>query len=309
MEKIITSCSVCQSEELIHFCRSDAYDYKKCSSCGHILLSNPPSEREMEEYYQYEEKRSKKELKKVSPLLFLVVTNKTLARFAQYWGGLINKSRGSFVDKYFTDAKPKSVLDIGCGPGGFLAQMSSCGWDVFGTEIGEKLIKMAKVNTKSRNIYKSSTLNRLLRKRKFTAVTLWHVLEHLFKASLLVEDVKKGLSKDSLIIIEVPCGDSLNLKLFKGNWTHLMAPQHLNFWTATSMKKLMEKNSYRIVNVSYPLHFPFIFFSSFVKTQKLSIFLAPILIPFSVFVAAASSTLKLGDTIRVVATSINNGKK
>lgn len=93
MKKIITSCLVCQSEELTNFCRSDAYDYKKCSSCGHIFLSNPPSENEMEEYYQYEEKRSKEEVKRVSPLLFLFVTNKALLRFAQCWGSLINNQK------------------------------------------------------------------------------------------------------------------------------------------------------------------------------------------------------------------------
>jgi 2-polyprenyl-3-methyl-5-hydroxy-6-metoxy-1,4-benzoquinol methylase len=78
---------------------------------------------------------------------------------------------------------------------------------------------------------------------EFDAITLFHVLEHLSNPQdLLTELVKHNLSKDGLVVIEVPNINSLQAYIAGSKWIHLDASHHKSHFTDSQIKRLAERS-------------------------------------------------------------------
>ena len=160
----------------------------------------------------------------------------------------------------------KQVLDCGCGEG-IVAKvlleknmpLTFCGFD-----IDQKSLKIAKtINPKARfgygSIYKIPYAN-----RSFPLVLCTEVLEHLKSPKKALAELREVTSK--FAIISVPCepffrlSNILRLKYLKKFGS---TPGHINHWTISSFKKLLEPN-FIIVKETYP--FPWMIF--LVKIRK-----------------------------------------
>ncbi|MBI4036867.1 class I SAM-dependent methyltransferase [Candidatus Daviesbacteria bacterium] len=212
-------------------------------------------------------------------------------------GILINRARV----KSLGYTKPRTLLDIGAGPGTFLEEAKKKGWSVYGTEVGNILYNRLARQFGRSHIFKGEVQKIKFGKLKFDAVTLWHVFEHIPNVHQTLRSIKKIMAKNSLLIIEVPHARSLNFMIFKNYRTLLMPPQHLHFWSESSLRQLLNSYNVKIVKVSYPVHFPYVFASSLIGKYRFLLVVSPFIVLLSVVWAFLISLFDRGDVIRVYA--------
>ena len=108
------------------------------------------------------------------------------------------------------DLRPGStVLDIGCGRGGFLHGMKeSLGCEVMGVDFDHDSVAYCR-NQLGLDVHQGS-MNALDRiDTKFDLVTAWHFLEHEFAPSLAVKRMAGLVKEGGHMMIEVPNQESL----------------------------------------------------------------------------------------------------
>ncbi len=137
--------------------------------------------------------------------------------------------------------KNKSLLDFGCGAGGFLELSNSITAESSGFELDLSVKKFWKNKLK---IY--DEIDKI--KSKFDVITMFHVLEHLKSPIETLIKLKKNLKHGGVIIIEVPNADDALIKLYKSkafqNFTYWS--NHLYLYNPINLKKLLIKTGYKV---------------------------------------------------------------
>ncbi len=126
---------------------------------------------------------------------------------------------------WWSEDENARILDFGCGAGNFIKNHKNIvGFDI--------------------NPY-GPYLDVTLLLRKFTAVTLWDSLEHVSRPSELI----KGLNSE-YIFISTPNVDAVDIKNIH-NWKHYYLDEHLHFYEKKSLKYLLNRAGYSIIDMNY----------------------------------------------------------
>jgi 2-polyprenyl-3-methyl-5-hydroxy-6-metoxy-1,4-benzoquinol methylase len=139
-----------------------------------------------------------------------------------------------------------SLLEIGCGDGAFLAEMSKSGTDCLGLELNNQAVlagKKRNVNIINSTIekYVNETAN------TFDVVCSFQVLEHVADVKSFLESSLKALRKGGRLVFAVPNNDILFFKYrnFKFKHDHYLKtlllnlpPHHMGLWTPQSIVSL-----------------------------------------------------------------------
>lgn len=100
--------------------------------------------------------------------------------------------------------KPGSLLDLGCGCGFFLKEAVERGWKVSGVDPSEKSIAYARSVVGDTVI--CGTLDNVSTDRKFDAITLINVLDHMTDAFRQIQKVRELLVPDGILYLRFPNG-------------------------------------------------------------------------------------------------------
>lgn len=145
-----------------------------------------------------------------------------------------------------------SVLDFGCGAGGFLHIIRDRCNKVAGVELDRKLNNI--INMEGIKCY--NNLNEV--NEKYDLITLFHVLEHLMDPLDVLISMKKHLNPNGKIIIEVPNSDDALLTLYQNedfkNFSYWSC--HLFLYNSTTLKELLEKAGYKIYYIKQIQRYP-----------------------------------------------------
>ena len=109
----------------------------------------------------------------------------------------INPLRLNFIDKK-VNLKNKKVLDVGCGGGILSESMAKLGAEVTGIDMGEKVIRIAKLHALQSKLdidYQCTSLEAIASKQKarFDVITCMEMLEHVPDPSIIVSLCEKLL--------------------------------------------------------------------------------------------------------------------
>jgi len=228
----VLECPICGNQNLQTFLRSkdytatyESFNILKCNSCDLLVTSPKPPEDEIERYYQSENYISHTATaKNLTDRLYLFARKFTL------------KQKLFLVSKH---SPRKKLLDYGCGTGDFLKLASNKNWETFGVE--PSTIPGAHHKTK---IVKSLTE---ITENDFSAITLWHVLEHIPNLNETLRALRDKLDKTGTIFIAVPNFKSFDAAYYNESWAGYDVPRHLWHFSAKSMTKLLKKNDLRLI--------------------------------------------------------------
>jgi cyclopropane fatty-acyl-phospholipid synthase-like methyltransferase len=76
--------------------------------------------------------------------------------------------------------------------------------------------------------------------RKFDAITFWAVLEHVSDPRAFLEKAAALLNPEGFCFVLVPNMKSLATRVLGAHYRYIY-PQHLNYFTASTLRKLVEK--------------------------------------------------------------------
>ncbi len=136
------------------------------------------------------------------------------------------------------------LLDIGSGTGAYAYEMKMAGWDVTGIEPDEGArLNAAKLYNLA--FHEPSELYKL-EHGQFDAITLWHVLEHVYDIHGYLQQIKKLLKPQGTLIIAVPNYTSNDAQHYGSYWAAYDVPRHLYHFAPLSVHLLAEKYGYMI---------------------------------------------------------------
>lgn len=113
-----------------------------------------------------------------------------------------------FIETIFHKHKVKSVLDLTCGTGSQVFWLTKCGYEVIGTDINSKMLKIAQDKAKQANLPIKFIKGdmRTLKVGKFDAViTIFNAIGHLTKLDFekALQNVHQNLKDNGLYIFDI----------------------------------------------------------------------------------------------------------
>jgi SAM-dependent methyltransferase len=144
----------------------------------------------------------------------------------------------------------KTLLDVGCGSGAFMAAAQKAGWQVSGMEPGERgRESCAKLG------FNVATSLESLTGKQFGVITLIHVLEHLPDPIKILSFLSSLLTSNGILIVEVPNAHSLRARLatdfVRSHTTRIderyrAFPIHMMYYTHSTLSNVMERAGYNV---------------------------------------------------------------
>ncbi|MGZ4115982.1 MAG: methyltransferase domain-containing protein [Bacteroidia bacterium] len=249
--EILSNCPVCNSNQMSPFlaCKDntvsrETFQIVQCNSCGFKFTNPRPEEDKLGAYYKSEDYVSHSNTKKG----FINSTYQSVRKYT-----LLKKLQ--LISKYYKTGK---ILDIGCGTGEFLNTCKNAQWETFGIEPDPDAKKMASTNFGLD--VKAETEIKNLEAEKFDVISMWHVLEHVPKLNERIEDLKRLIKPNGLIIIAVPNCNSLDAKIYKENWAAYDVPRHLYHFTPKDIEQIFRNHGLELFKI-----LPMIFDSYYVS--------------------------------------------
>jgi SAM-dependent methyltransferase len=147
----------------------------------------------------------------------------------------------------FTGLHRGSLLDIGSGTGAFANEMRKAAWEVTGLEPVEEAREAAWKNHEIR-LEPAEKIN-TLPGSAFDVITLWHVLEHVHDLHVYLDRLRDMLKENGKMFIAVPNYTSLDAGVYKEYWAAYDVPRHLYHFSPGSMKRLLERHGFRLLDL------------------------------------------------------------
>ena len=140
--------------------------------------------------------------------------------------------------------KKISLLDVGAGTGDFLAVAQKAGYEITGVEPSPKARQQA--SNKGINLL---TDLKQLEGRKFAAITLWHVLEHLPNLEEQIKTITLLLEEDGVLVVAVPNFKSFDAKHYGMYWAGYDVPRHLWHFSKTAIAQLFDRRGMEVIAI------------------------------------------------------------
>jgi 2-polyprenyl-3-methyl-5-hydroxy-6-metoxy-1,4-benzoquinol methylase len=140
-----------------------------------------------------------------------------------------------------THCQGGTVLDVGCSSGAFLFQLNRRfprSYQVLGTDVSGPPLDYAE--SRGVAVVRGNFPEQDFGQQRFDAVTFWAVVEHLLEPQSFLAKAWSVLKPDGLCFVLVPNMKSLAARSLGARYRYVY-PQHLNYFTKTTLAKLVEK--------------------------------------------------------------------
>lgn len=195
------------------------------------LLSTTPFPLDIENYCPQEDYIShQNEAKGLVSSVYQIVKNYTSSRKIKLFQNLVNPS--------------SAVLDYGAGNGFLVSKLKKQHWNAFGVEPSSYARKQAEqFNTK---LY--SSLEEL-GDQKFSAISLWHVLEHIPNYKEVLIQLTALLEEEGYLILALPNYNSWDASYYNSFWAAYDVPRHAYHFSKESIAILAEEFNLNLIKV------------------------------------------------------------
>jgi len=259
------------------------YDVVRCRACRLVFACPRPLPEELSEFYSARYFRK---------------TAADCLGYEDYRGlGEMNARRMWTVlrEKYLQGMPTGRILDVGCATGGFLSEASRDGWRCTGVEMSADASNIAR-HEFGLEVLQGDLSTEALDLRRFDLVTMFHVVEHMIHPLKALERAAEVLVPGGILFVELPNWDSMGRVLKGSAWSQLTPPEHINFFTPSSLRFAVEKTGMRVkvATSAYPL------FADLARVRRWS---RPAWIALS-GVASLASCLGYGGYVRLLAEKI-----
>ena len=123
------------------------------------------------------------------------------------------------------------ILDWGAGDGSLVRLLETEGFEGYGIDIYS-------ADSPDRKLINSSIQDVPFDNEYFSAVTCFHVLEHIDEPLSSVQKAMQLLKPGGILVLEVPNIESISFSLLKKNWYPLDIPVHVNHFSPSVLKNI-----------------------------------------------------------------------
>ncbi len=155
---------------------------------------------------------------------------------------------------------PKEFLDIGSSVGSFLIIVDKVfpGTKLIGVEPSKPEVEIGKGLFNKIQFVNSYYDKDMFEKGRFDIVHHSHVIEHIIDPRKFIETNHFHLKKNGLLMLSYPSALTFSFiidYLTKRSPGHVIQEQHFNYFSPTSIRNLLEKSGFEILNELYGLSY------------------------------------------------------
>lgn len=237
-----STCPVCNAADIApglsakdYTVSSEIFQIFRCNHCTAMFTQDVPDQQNIGSYYASENYISHSNTQTgFINKLYHRIRKRTLAAKRNLIKNETGKSQGN-------------LLDIGCGTGAFLNEMSSGGWKITGLEPDET----ARKNAQQLFGIEPQSPEKLfsLEKETYDAITMWHVLEHVHQLQEYILQIKTLLTQNGRAFIALPNYTSYDAQNYKECWAAYDVPRHLYHFSPESMEMLVKKHGMEVKKI------------------------------------------------------------
>ena len=205
----------------------------ECAGCGLLRLDPQPPPEELGKYY---------------PANYWFAPDSTAASsMEEMYRRLVLSDHVRFVARAIRDSGAQGpLLDAGCGGGLFLGMMRERGFRVVGLDYSPDAAAIAWRRQQSPAV--CATLDRApFRGASLGAITMFHVLEHLYDPQAYLAAARELLEPEGRLIVQVPNASSWQFRLLGGAWNGIDVPRHLFDYRTRDLEKLLAMSGFRVL--------------------------------------------------------------
>lgn len=227
---IYRNCPICDNSKNKFKFEKDTFKIVECEKCKIIFVNPIFNEGKYKEIYQGKDYQNiVKELGESSHL---------------YRKNRFGKERASNIEKFHDKMLPKTSLEIGCSTGFVMEVLNNLGWSTTGLELNPSAVNFAK--KRSLNVL-DIPLEDFQSDKRFSAIQMYDVLEHLTNPKNILNKAKNLLEKNGNIFIYVPNYNSATIQLLGRDNSHFIWPtHHLTYFTPETLKEFLENNGFEV---------------------------------------------------------------
>ena len=209
----------------------------ECSGCGLRRLSPRPAREKLSQYYPES--------------YWYDPGGDTADRLAETWRRWVLRDHISFVRRALAGSTAKGlVLDVGCGGGLFLRELGLPKERILGLDFS---LTAASVAWKTNGVPAvcASLTEAPLAPGSIAAITMFHVVEHLYNPGAFLESARELLQPDGRLIIQVPNAACWQFVLLGENWNGLDIPRHLHHFRPRDLEILLKECGFEVLSTKY----------------------------------------------------------
>jgi 2-polyprenyl-3-methyl-5-hydroxy-6-metoxy-1,4-benzoquinol methylase len=287
-----TLCPVCHSASISHYLpvrdhsvSGAEFQLMECKDCTLVFTQDAPSAEHIEPYYQSEAYISHTETDKdFISRLYHRVRKITLRSKVK----IVMRSTQKIVGHH---------LDIGAGTGAFVHAMEAAGWNSIGVEPNAEARKKAN-ELYLASLYPMRELENFS-EGSYTAITLWHVLEHVHDLHGMMQKIRHTLDFDAKLFIAVPNYKSYDARFYKSYWAGYDVPRHLYHFSYQSVKTLMDLHGLEIERAK-PMWFDSFYVSMLSEKYRKGSMVRALMVAFLSNIMAIISPKKCSSLLYIV---------
>ena len=224
---VARACPICGSEPAEAYLEKDGLRLVRCAQCSMIYANPIPKEMASGSYYDAAGRDYYLSPAKLESDYARVRFERELALFRRH-------------------CRQGSVLDVGCSSGAFLFELKERfprDYQVLGTDVSGAPLDYAE--SRGVPVRRGDLLEQDFGGHPFEAITFWAVLEHLAEPRAFLKKASALLRLGGFCFVLVPNMNSLAARALGGRYRYIY-PQHLNYFTEQTLRKLVEKD-YEVV--------------------------------------------------------------
>jgi len=215
-------------------------------SCGLVWLDPGPDEHDLgriyESYFTHDAEADRPAWRSVHPLYRAWVT------FGGAYRAIINNTTAGRLrrraESVFLDGVPAGrLLDVGSGDGSWLARMRDLGWRVEGQELDPSAAEHAR-RTYDLEVRVGSLKDLAYADQTFDAITLSHVIEHVYEPVALLAECRRILKPGGRLVALTPNVASFGHRHFGRAWVALDPPRHLFLFSPVTLTEVARRSGF-----------------------------------------------------------------
>lgn len=219
----------------ISYC-PDTWAMTACGACGFVYLERGVMYEELASNLAWEKttkirERQRAEARPISTKV------KTLTRKRLHL--LPRKNAARLVERY---ASPGLVVDLGCANGPMADELGE-GFVPIGVEISSALAQAADAAFRKKGGHAINAPGlaglKTFPDDYFSAATLRSYLEHELQPKEVLKELFRCMVKGGVAVIKVPNYASVNRMVTGSRWCGLRFPDHLNYFTPSSLREMV----------------------------------------------------------------------
>lgn len=243
------SCNLCHSDSYtLLFTLKDSlsltdeeFRLVSCKQCGLVYLNPRPSLEQLDAFYP---KHYWWQPAQTTGGVFLKIAKELEER----WRNYLLSAEVNLLKKMLKERS--KILDVGCGGGDILYMYKKAGFQAYGVELSPEASRNARVKY-GLNVFQGSLTEADFEPDYFDAITFYHAVEHLKDPLLVLKKTYRIIKDTGIVMIQIPNIDSFQFKLFKKHWFGLSVPQHFYHFSPQTIKELLEKTNFKILNIRH----------------------------------------------------------